>query len=72
MKTINKFGYKPMVYIGEDSILKKEDFKKFDIWYADYSGYSENENKHYKMRQYAKDGKVKGIKGNVDLDLMYI
>lgn len=70
MKTIHKYGYEPMVYIGEDSILKKEDFKKFDIWYAKHSCYPENEN--FKMCQYSKDGKVKGIKGNVDLDILYI
>lgn len=71
MKVIKKLGYEPMVYIGEDSILKKEDFKGYNIWFADYKGYTEDPKNNYKMRQYAKDGEVNGIDGKVDLDILY-
>ncbi len=68
MKEIKKSGYEPMVYIGEDSILKAEDFKGYKIWYADYKKPYE---KGYEILQYSKTGKVKGINADVDLDIMY-
>ena len=71
MNTVKKLGYEPMVYIGEDSILKKEDFKGYNIWLADYKYNPETPNNTFKICQYAKDGEVKGIKGNVDLDISY-
>jgi GH25 family lysozyme M1 (1,4-beta-N-acetylmuramidase) len=69
MKTVKKLGYEPMVYIGEDSILKAKDFSNSYIWYADYKG--DTENNPYKICQYSKEGKISGINGNVDLNRMY-
>lgn len=68
LKKITSLGYTPMVYIGEDSILKAEDFKDYKIWYADYSKPYDS---GYEILQYSKTGKVKGINSNVDLDVMY-
>lgn len=68
MKEIKKAGYEPMVYIGEDSILRAEDFKGYKIWYADYKKPYE---KGYYILQYSKNGKVRGINSGVDLDITY-
>ncbi len=68
MKTIKTAGYEPMVYIGEDSILKAEDFKGYKIWYADYGKPYDS---GYYMLQYSKTGNINGINGSVDLNTMY-
>ncbi len=68
MEEIKKSGYEPMVYIGEESFLKAEDFKDYKIWYADYKQPYEQE---FEILQYSKNGKVDGINTNVDLDIMY-
>lgn len=68
LKKINSLGYTPMVYIGEDSILKAEDFKEYKIWYANYGKPYES---GYEILQYSKTGKVKGINAEVDLDVIY-
>lgn len=68
MEEIKKSGYEPMVYIGEDSFLKAEDFKDCKIWYADYKQPYEQE---FEILQYSKSGKIDGINTNVDLDIMY-
>lgn len=68
LKKISSLGYTPMVYIGEDSILKAEDFKEYKIWYADYGKAYDS---GYYMLQYSKTGKVKGINTDVDLDIIY-
>ena len=68
LKKINSLGYTPMVYIGEDSILKAEDFKEYKIWYANYGKPYES---GYDILQYSKTGKVKGINSDVDLDIIY-
>ncbi len=70
MKTIKKLGYEPMVYTGGDSILKFEDFRGYKIWYAGSAKYNHEEKLFY-IRQTATDGEVDGIKGKVDLNIMY-
>ncbi|MCH5303812.1 MAG: glycoside hydrolase family 25 protein [Ruminococcus sp.] len=65
---IKKSGYEPMVYVGEDSILKAEDFKDYKIWYADYKKPYES---GYEILQYSTNGKINGISRDVDLDIMY-
>lgn len=68
LKKITSLGYTSMVYIGEYSILKAEDFKDYKIWLADYGKPYDS---GYEMLQYSKTGKVKGINTDVDLDIMY-
>lgn len=68
LNKITSLGYTPMVYIGEDSILKAEDFKEYKIWYADYGKIYDSK---YDILQYSKTGKVDGISTQVDLDVIY-
>lgn len=68
MNAVKSAGYEPMVYIGEDSILKAEDFSGYKIWYADYG---KPYNSGYEILQYSKNGKINGISGAVDLNVIY-
>ncbi len=68
LNKIKSYGYEPMVYIGEDSILKAEDFKEYKIWFANYGKAYDS---GYEILQYSKKGKVDGITADVDLDVIY-
>ena len=47
-----------------------ERLKDYDIWLASYTPTSYYQN-NYELWQYTKEGKVKGIKTNVDLNYSY-
>lgn len=68
MTKIKSSGYEAMAYIGEDSILKEKDFKDYKIWLARYGKPFDS---GYEILQYSKSGRVKGINGSVDLDVIY-
>ena len=71
---IESNGYTPMIYSYPHWIYDKVDYTKitkYDMWLAHYtkrSGYPF----HYVMWQYSEKGKLPGIKGKVDLDIIFI
>lgn len=75
--TISDAGYMPMLYSGLRLALLKLDLSKlsdYDIWYAQYKdGHNPPELAYdFKMWQYASDGKVDGISGDVDLNISFV
>ena len=73
-QTVEKAGYTPMVYFNKDLAYNYYDLNRiaeYDFWYADYHSVPAF---HYDfaMLQYTSSGKVKGIDGNVDLDILFI
>lgn len=71
---IKKHGYKTMLYSNYMNIKNHWHlnlFNDYPIWYAQYIDKSTYEGE-YSMWQYADNGRVSGIKGNVDLNESYI
>ncbi len=74
--TIADGGYMPMVYGSLKFALFKLDMSKlkdYGFWYAEYKhGYSEPMYPYdFKIWQYASDGRVDGIEGDVDLNICF-
>lgn len=74
--TIADGGYIPMVYGSLKFALFKLDMSKlkdYGFWYAEYKhGYNEPMYPYdFKIWQYASDGKVDGIEGDVDLNICF-
>ena len=71
--TIQKAGYKPMVYSYTYFLENKLDMnqlKNYDTWIADYYGNTWY-NRPYTIWQYTDKGEINGIQGNVDLNYSY-
>ena len=74
--TIADGGYTPMVYGSLKFALLKLDMSKlkdYGFWYAEYKhGYNEPMYPYdFKIWQYASDGRVDGINGDVDLNICF-
>lgn len=70
LKTVEKAGYKGMIYGSKNYLEKIWLPTKYNIWlahYTDKTNYSGN----YKFWQMCDDGKVSGISTPVDIDIMY-
>ena len=72
LTTVKSKGYKPMLYTNADYLNKGFDVflnTGMDIWYANWStsvpAYT------CKIWQYSAAGKITGITGNVDMNIMY-
>lgn len=73
-QTIKDAGYEPMIYCNmyyEAYKLNLELLSGFSIWYADYNRYPQTPYR-FEIWQYTSSGKVDGIEGNVDLDIMML
>ncbi len=71
---IERHGYKGMLYSNYLNIKNHWHlnlFKNYPIWYAQYIDKSTYEGE-YSMWQYADNGHIPGIKGNVDLNESYV
>ncbi|RKM57073.1 hypothetical protein D6853_03385 [Butyrivibrio sp. X503] len=69
--TISAAGYKPMIYGNVKSfslLMDAADVDDYDIWIA-YYGNPQYYPYHFNMWQYTSAGKVKGIEGDVDLNI---
>jgi len=70
INTVEKAGYKGMLYSSkaylEDIWLKNN----FDIWLAHYTNETDYKGE-YKIWQLCNNGKIDGIKGYVDINIMY-
>ena len=72
-ETIEKAGYKPMIYHNMEMgamLLNLEELEQYDKWFAYYNKdfYYPYE---YKMWQYSDKGRVNGINGDVDLNISF-
>ena len=72
--TIEKAGYWAGIYTNKYFFTTYLDYKKLEekytIWVAQYNDTNTYRGK-YDMWQYTSSGKVAGIKGNVDMDILY-
>lgn len=67
-------GYIPMIYASKRQALLKYDMNKlagFDFWLAEYSDDPEFPYL-YTMWQYASDGRVDGVDGDVDVNISFV
>ncbi len=74
--TIADGGYTPMVYGSLKFVMFKLDMSKlkdYGFWYAEYKhGYNEPMYPYdFQIWQYASDGRVDGIEGDVDLNICF-
>lgn len=70
---IEKRGFTPAIYsnlVWEDYYYDLSKLKKYDIWYADYSKVPQTPY-DFKYWQFSEVGIVDGIKGSVDLNVMF-
>ncbi len=70
MKTIEKAGYKGMLYSSKAYLENIWFETKYDTWLAHYTAETDY-NKDYKMWQICSNGHIDGINGPVDIDIMY-
>ena len=71
--TVINAGYRSIVYSNTSQMFVMYDFetmKDYDFWLADYREFPTMYYK-YDMWQYATDGKIDGIEGNVDMNLSF-
>ena len=71
---IKNNGFVPIIYGYPNWVYKKIDYTKltkYDMWLAHYTEYSAYPF-HYLIWQYTERGKVPGIKGKVDRDIIFI
>ncbi len=69
-KKLEEKGYKTMIYSSKNFIKYVWGENNYNIWVAHYN---ENNNYEgiYKIWQICDDGKIDGINGNIDIDIMY-
>ena len=69
---IKRQGYDSMIYASLTWFYNQLDMSKlpYNVWCAQYYSKCEYKNK-YIMWQYCSDGKINGIKGNVDMNYWY-
>ena len=70
LSTIEKNGYKAMLYSSKNYLEKVWLETKYPIWLAHYTEKT-NYQGTYKVWQLTANGKVQGISGNVDINVMY-
>lgn len=65
------YGVQPIIYSGQhfyDRYLS-DDFSEYVIWIANYNDRVRKPKKHWHIWQFTEKGLVKGIKGNVDINV---
>ena len=65
------YGIKPILYSGDKfftDFLEKE-FSDHVIWIANYNFWIDDLKDHWDFWQFSEKGSVRGIKGNVDLNI---
>lgn len=71
LDTMSDAGYEGLLYSSKNYLERLWFPSKYDIWlahYVDKTNYKGN----YKYWQLCSDGKIDGIKGAVDIDIMYL
>ena len=70
---IKAAGFEPMIYsnmIWEAFLFDMTQLEKYPFWYADYEPVPQTPY-NFVMWQYSETGKVNGISGNVDLNILF-
>ncbi len=70
--TLNKKGYKASLYSSKNYLQKvwyADDFE--NVWLAHYTSKTDYDNKYY-LWQMCNTGKIDGINGDVDIDILYL
>ena len=70
LSTIEKAGYKPMLYSSKNYLENVWFETKYPVWLAHYTEKTTYQGK-YDVWQLCSNGTVPGIKGNVDINVMY-
>jgi len=70
LETLSKYGYKGMLYSSKSYLEYIWFPTDYDIWLAHYTKDTDYKGK-YRFWQLCDIGRVDGIKGNVDIDIMY-
>lgn len=70
MKKIESYGYTPALYASRNYLEKIWTNEKYDTWLAHYTKKTTYD-KDYFMWQMCMDGKIDGIEGYVDIDILY-
>lgn len=71
LDTVSEAGYSGMLYSSKSYLEKVWMKTEYDIWLAHYTKRTNYEGK-YTYWQLCSDGKIDGINGEVDIDIMYI
>lgn len=72
IETVEKSGYKGMLYSSKFYLENIwENKNKYPVWLAHYTNKTNYEGK-YDIWQMCNDGVIDGIKGDVDIDIMYL
>ena len=69
LERINRSGYQSMFYASKNCLEKLWVYIEHDIWLAHYTEKTNYEG-DYLLWQFTNVGKISGIDGNVDIDLM--
>lgn len=73
LKTVEEhYGVKPILYTNENFFkdhLAGHGFEKYPLWIANYNLVWGPTIKNWKMWQFSRKGNIRGIKGNVDLNV---
>ena len=70
LETLTKYGYQGMLYSSKSYLEYIWFPSNYDIWLAHYTKDTNYQGK-YRFWQLCDTGRVDGIKGNVDIDIMY-
>ncbi len=71
LDTVREAGYEGMLYSSKNYLERLWLPTKYDTWLAHYTNQT-NYKGDYKYWQLCDDGKIDGIQGNVDIDIMYL
>ena len=71
MRELEKAGYDTMIYSSKTYLEKIWLETKYDTWLAHYTDKTNYEGK-YKFWQLCNNGRVAGINGDVDIDILYL
>lgn len=69
-KVIEKAGYKPMLYSSKNYLGNVWFKTKYPVWLAHYTDKTTYEGDYY-IWQLCSNGRIPGINGNVDINIMY-
>ena len=70
LEEIEKKGYTPMLYSSKNYLENIWYESNYDVWLAHYTNKT-NYNGNYYIWQMCSDGKIDGINGYVDIDILY-
>lgn len=70
LEEIEKNNYEPMLYSSKNYLENIWDKQKHKVWLAHYTNKTNYQGEYY-IWQMCSDGRIDGIKGDVDIDILY-